>query len=58
MSGGNSYLVGFRLADWMEMPADDPGTDVISTPWVLNIPQSSALLKINVEEDEPEAQRR
>ena len=42
----------FRDEDWMELPCEE-GHDVISPPWVTNIPRASAALKINLGGEEP-----
>ena len=54
MDEGSSYPVGFYPEDWMDIPADELGMNVISPLRVTNTLQSVMVLTINVEENEPE----
>ena len=50
---------GYRIEDWMDLPLEE-GMDVISPPWVTNIPSAPAARTINLEGDEvvvPKASR-
>ncbi len=46
--------IGFQDEDWMDLPYEEDSHDVISPPWITNIPSSSAVLSINLGEEEPD----